>query len=134
MQIPCRRKKQILFRKKKIPLWYYQKVLWDWYHHNAGVYTGQNVSYVWWTCFVNKQSAFLWVSTMAPFSPTCSFIGTRQTSYKGFSIKSYKKLSWSINFTFRDIDDVLSLNNSDLVILLSHQSNWAWSKWYHRYR
>jgi hypothetical protein len=35
----------------------------------------------------------------------------RQTSYKGFSRKNEKKLARSFNFTFRYIDDVLSLNN-----------------------
>jgi hypothetical protein len=38
----------------------------------------------------------------------------RQTSYKGFSRKNEKKLARSFNFTFRYIDDVLSLNNSRL--------------------
>ena len=36
----------------------------------------------------------------------------RQTSYRGFSRKNEKKLARSFNFTFRYIDDVLSLNNS----------------------
>ena len=34
----------------------------------------------------------------------------RQTSYRGFS-KNEKKLARSFNFTFRNINDVLSLNN-----------------------
>ena len=51
---------------------------------------------------------------MLLFSPTCSFIRMRQTSYKGFSRKNEKKLARSFNFTFRYIDDVLSLNNSRL--------------------
>jgi len=46
------------------------------------------------------------------FSPICSFIHTKQTSYRGFSTKNEKKLSRSFNLTFRYIDDVLSLNNS----------------------
>jgi hypothetical protein len=40
----------------------------------------------------------------------------RQTSYRTFSSKNEKKLTQSINFTFCYIDDVLSLNNSGLVI------------------
>ena len=36
----------------------------------------------------------------------------RQTSYRGFSRKTKRKLARSFNFTFRYIDDVLSLNNS----------------------
>ena len=54
----------------------------------------------------------LWVQTVLLFSLTCSFIRMRQTSYKGFSRKNEKKLARSFNFTFRYIDDVLSLNNS----------------------
>ena len=33
--------------------------------------------------FFNRQSAFLWVQTVLLFYPTCSFICTRQTSYRG---------------------------------------------------
>jgi hypothetical protein len=38
--------------------------------------------------FFNKQSAYLWVQTVLLFSPTCSFIRMRQTSYRGFSRKT----------------------------------------------
>ena len=38
----------------------------------------------------NRQSAFLYVPTVILFSPTCSFIRTRETSYRGFTCK--KKL------------------------------------------
>ena len=62
--------------------------------------------------FFNRQSAYLWVQTVLFFSPTCSFIRMRQTSYRGFSRKIKKKLARSFNFTLRYIDDVLSLNNS----------------------
>ena len=43
--------------------------------------------------FFNRQSAYLWVQTVLFFSPTCSFIRMR-------------------HFTFRYINDVLSLNIS----------------------
>ena len=62
--------------------------------------------------FFNRQSAYIWVQTVLLFSPTCYFIRMRQTSYRGFSRKNEKKLARSFNFTFRYIDDVLSLNNS----------------------
>jgi hypothetical protein len=40
-----------------------------------------------------------------------------------------KKLSRSFNFTFRYIDDVLSLNNSKFWwFCWSHQPHWAWNK------
>ena len=35
----------------------------------------------------------------------------RQTSYRGFSRKTKRKLARSFNFTFRYIQDALSLNN-----------------------
>ena len=54
------------------------------------------------------------VQTVILFSPTCSFIRKRQTSYMGFSRKRGNKLARSFNFTFGYIDDVLSLNNSRL--------------------
>jgi hypothetical protein len=45
-----------------------------------------------WLClvdvFFNRQSAYLWVQTVLLFSPTCSFIRMRQTSYRGFSRKT----------------------------------------------
>ena len=49
------------------------------------------------------------LQTVILFSPTCSFV--RQTSYRGFSRKKEKKLTRSFIFTFRYIDDVLSLNS-----------------------
>ena len=51
-------------------------------------------------------------TTVLLFSPICSFIRMRQTPYMAFSRKWQKKLARSSNFTFRYIDDVLSLNNS----------------------
>ena len=63
--------------------------------------------------FFNRQSAYLWVQAVLLFSPTCSFIRMRQTSYRGFSRKTKRSHPDPlISFTFRYIDDVLSLNNS----------------------
>ena len=63
--------------------------------------------------FFNRQSAYLWVQAVLLFSPTCSFIRMRQTSYRGFSRKTKRSYPDPlISFTFRYIDDVLSLNNS----------------------
>jgi hypothetical protein len=45
-------------------------------------------------------------------SLTQSFIRMRQSSYRRFLKKNEKNLVRSFNFTFRYIDDVLSLNNS----------------------
>ena len=49
---------------------------------------------------------------MLLFFPTCSIIRVMQTSFRGFSRKSKKKLPRSFNFTFCYIDYVLSLYNS----------------------
>ena len=51
---------------------------------------------------------------------------------QGFLKKNEKKLARSFNFTFRYIDDVLSLNNSRFGdFFWSHLSHWAWNKGYH---
>ena len=103
IQIPCPRKGQILFCKKK--------------HSdstNMLEFLIDNIFVILGGCVFNRQSAYLWVQTVLLFSPTCSFIRSRQISYRGFSRKNEKKLARSFNFTFRYIDDVLSLNNSRL--------------------
>ena len=53
----------------------------------------------------SRQSVCIWVQTVLLFSPTFSFIRMRQNSYE-------KNLTRSFNFTFRYIDETLSLNNS----------------------
>ena len=68
--------------------------------------------------FQQTVEIYLWVQPVPLFSLTCSFIRMRQTSYRGFSRKTKKKLARSFNFTFRYIDDIFSLNNSRLLILL----------------
>jgi hypothetical protein len=59
--------------------------------------------------FFNRQSAYLWVQTLLPdlflYSYEADFI-------QGLLKKNEGKLARSFNFTFRYIDDVLSLNNS----------------------
>ena len=62
--------------------------------------------------FQQTVAACLCVQTVLLFSSTCSLFRTRQTSYRGFSRKTKKKLARFFNFTFRYIDNVLSLNNS----------------------
>ena len=61
--------------------------------------------------FFNRQSAYLWVQTLLPdlslYSYEADFI-------QGLLKKTKGKLAQSFNFTFRYIDDVLSLNNSRL--------------------
>ena len=71
---------------KKKPLWFYQKFsetdiinMLEFLIDNIFVMSGGR--------FFNRQSAYLWVETVILFSPTCSFIHTRQISYRGFSRK-----------------------------------------------
>jgi len=70
--------------------------------------------------FFNRESAYLWLQTVLLFSPTCSVIRMRQSSYIGFSRKNEKKLARSFKFTFHYIDDVISLNNSRFVDCVDH--------------
>ena len=59
--------------------------------------------------FCNRLSEFWWEPIVPLFLPTCFFIIMRLTSFRNFL---HKKLATSFNFTFRYIDDVLSLNNT----------------------
>jgi hypothetical protein len=110
IQIYCLRKGQILFCKKTtlILLKRYLKLI------SSKCLSFGLTTYL--LClvgvFFNRKSAFLWITTVFLFSPTCSFVRTRQTSYNGFWKKNEKKLARPINFTFRYIGDVLSPNNS----------------------
>ena len=62
--------------------------------------------------FFKRQSVYLWVQPVLLFSPTCSCIRMRQTSYIGLLKKNEKKLARIFNLTLRYIYDILSLNNS----------------------
>ena len=52
----------------------------------------QRICYLWWTCFLTENRAYLWVQTVLIFSPNCSFIRMRETSYRGFPRKTKKSL------------------------------------------
>ena len=71
----------------KKPLWFYQKVLWNWYHQHARVFDWQNICCLV-DVFFNRQSVYIWVQTVLLFSSICSFICMRQTSYRGFARKT----------------------------------------------
>ena len=51
----CRYKYLVVGRDRsyfvKNALWFYQKVLWNWYHQHARVFDWQHICYLWWTCF-----------------------------------------------------------------------------------
>ena len=60
--------------------------------------------------FFNRQLAYLWVQT-APLLADLFLYLYEADFIQGRLKKNEKKLAWSFNFTFRYIDDVLSLNN-----------------------
>ena len=63
--------------------------------------------------FFNRQSPYLWAQTVLLFSPICSFIRIRQTSYRGFSRTTKRSQPDPLIYlTFRYVDDILSLNRS----------------------
>ena len=67
---------------KKKPLWFYQKVLWNWYHQHARVFDWQQFAIF--SGRVFQQTVGHTYEHKLIFSPTCSFIRMRETSYKGF--------------------------------------------------
>ena len=68
--------------------------------------------------FFNRQSEYLWVQICAPLLAHLFFYSYEADFIQGLLKKNEKKLARSFNFTFRYIDDVLSLNNSSLMISL----------------
>jgi len=89
---------QILFGKKNTT----KKVLWNWYHQHARVFDWQNICYVWWTVGI-------------PLGTNCAPLLADLFLYSyeaDFILGLRRKTIWSYNFTFRYIDDVLSLSNS----------------------
>jgi hypothetical protein len=68
----------------------------------------------WWMCFSgdNRHSYGLQLRSSLQ---TCSFISMKQTPYRCCSWTMKKKLARSFRFTFRYINDVLSMDNSEFV-------------------
>ena len=86
------------------------EMIWNWYHQHARFFDWQHICYVWWTCFSTE-----WV----PMSTNCAHLLADLFLYsyeadliQGLLKKNEKKQARSFNFTFRYIDDDLSLNNS----------------------
>jgi hypothetical protein len=67
---------------------------------------------------VFQQTVDIPMGAKCPFSPTFSFIRNRQNSYSGFSRQT--KQARAFNFTFRYEDDVLSLNNCLMILLIAY--------------
>jgi len=109
LQIPCARKRQILFCKT--PLWFYQKVLWNWYLQHARGFDWQHIFYVWRT-FVSTDSRHTYGYKLCSSSRRLVPLFVCCRLHTGASQEKRKEASPIFNFTFRYIDDVLSLNNS----------------------
>jgi hypothetical protein len=97
------RKEHILFCEKT-PLWFYQKVLWNWYHQHAWVF---------------RLTTYLVYLVNIPLGTNCAplladlFLYSYEADFiQGFLKKNENRLAQSFNFTFCYIDDVRSLNNS----------------------
>jgi len=55
------------FLWKKTPLWFYQKVLWNWCHQNARVFDRQHICYIiWWTWFATESRHSHWYKLFSP--------------------------------------------------------------------
>ena len=87
-----------------------QNVFLNWYHQNAWVFDWYHICYVWWECFFNRQSAFLWVLTVLPSHRLLFLYSYEAYFIQGLLKENEKNLARSFNFTFRYIDDVLSLH------------------------
>ena len=62
--------------------------------------------------FINRQSAYLWVTNCVPLLADL-FLYSYEAYFIQVLLKKNKtKLVRSFNFTFRNIDDALSINNS----------------------
>ena len=70
----------------------------------------------WWWQFVRINQVMVAIREYHPIDGESSFESTSWwwRFIQGLLGKNEKKLAWSFNFTFRDIDDVFSLNNSKL--------------------
>ena len=63
----------------------------------------------------NRLLGYLWEQTVPLFWLTCSCFHTKRNSSKSWSNLVKKNLAKAFNFTFRYIDDVLSLNNKKFI-------------------
>ena len=76
---------------------------------HLSVISEHKLCYVWWTCFSTDSRHIYGYKPLL----TDLFIYSHEADFiQGLLNKNEKKLAKSFNFTFRYIDDVLSLNNS----------------------
>jgi hypothetical protein len=86
---------------------------------------GENVWEITFDLRYSFEKIKLWIEERRITNSEDETRGTRQTSYKGISRK--QKLAESFDFTFRYMDDVLSLKNSKVgdFFFWSHLSHWT---------
>ena len=89
----------------------YQTVLWNWYNQHARIFYWQHICYVWWTCFSTDSRNTYGYKLCSSSRRLVSY--SYETDFiQGLLKKNEKKIARTFHFTFRYIDDVLSLNNS----------------------
>ena len=86
-----------------------QKVHWSWHHQNAWVFDWQYGCYISCMCF-SICSQYSHGYQLRSSSRRLSPLYLCSRFHKGASKE--KNIAWTCNFTFRCLDDVLSLNNS----------------------
>jgi len=112
-----RRYKYLIWRKDKSyfvknPLWFCQIVLYSWYQQHARDFDWQHICYVWWTC-CSTDSRYTYVHKLRSCSRRLVPLFAWVRPHKGASQENEKKLTRSFNFTFRSVDDVFWLHNSN---------------------
>ena len=83
----------------------------NWYHQNAGVFDWQHICYVWWMCFAT-DSRHTYGYKMCPSSRQLVPLTVRGRPHAKVSREKRKEASQILNFKFRCMNDVLSLNIS----------------------
>ena len=84
---------------------------------HLSVISEHKLCYVWWTCFSTDSRHIYGYKPLL----TDLFIYSHEADFiQGLLNKNEKKLAKSFNFTFRYIDDVLSLNNSRFGDFVDH--------------
>jgi hypothetical protein len=80
-------------------------VLWNWYHQHDRVFDWQHICYLWWTCVsIDSWHPYGYKLCSSSLRLVPLFVWGRLHT-------DASKEKRSFNFTFRYIDDVLSLNN-----------------------
>ena len=91
-----------------------------------------NIFVGWWTCF-STDSRHIYI--ISPHLADLFLYSYEGDFIQGILKKNEMKLARSFNFTFRYIDDILSLNNCKYAEFVHsiYPIHWAWNKGYHRY-